>query len=151
MTKAQRIEHQFLRSFTFWKSELVFSNFYIGEYECDILRISKTDMLYEYEIKISVSDFKADFAKQNKTWTNGQLITEMKHDSIVSGERTNYFSFVVDKELAHLADTVNELYGFFVVDLDTGKTECIRRPKRLHSNKFTSWKKLCSKIFWRNR
>lgn len=148
---SEKIEELFLSSFSFWRTDLVFSRFYINDYECDILRISNTDMLYEYEIKISVGDFKADFQKQKRRRVKGKLITEMKHDIIVSGERTNYFSFVVDKSLAHLADDVSGLYGFYVVDLETKRVECIRRPKRLHNKKFSSWKKLCKKIFWRNK
>ena len=34
-----------------------------GLSECDVISISKSDYIYEYEIKISRSDFKADFNK----------------------------------------------------------------------------------------
>lgn len=43
------------------RSNLVFPNIYIGSWEADILEITKSGYTYEYEVKISKSDFKADF------------------------------------------------------------------------------------------
>lgn len=151
MNKSELVEDIFLRNQSFYRTDIVLSRFYLGDYECDVFRISKTDMVYEYEIKISESDFKADFKKNRRKRVKGKLITEKKHDIIVSGERTNYFSFVVEKSLAHLADDVSGLYGFYVVDLETKKCICMRRPKKLHGKKFGSWKRLCRKLFWRTR
>lgn len=37
-----------------------------GLAECDVLRITGSNLTYEYEIKTSRSDFKADFKKERK-------------------------------------------------------------------------------------
>ena len=49
-----------------------------GLQECDVISISKSDYIYEYEVKISRSDFKADFKKPKHT-----LITEKKFIKVV--------------------------------------------------------------------
>ena len=38
-----------------------------GKNECDCISISKSDYIYEYEIKISRADFKKDFTKIKHT------------------------------------------------------------------------------------
>lgn len=76
-------------------TEIVVPNFYIGRFECDVLKISKAGHIYEYEIKISKADFKKDFDKAayylggNKT----------KHEIIKDGKRVNRFYYVVPEGL----------------------------------------------------
>lgn len=65
------------------KSNFVFPNIYLGNFECDILEITKSKYAYEYEVKISVSDFKADAKKKGK----------------FDNPRTNYFYYIVPKDL----------------------------------------------------
>lgn len=63
-----------LKNFRFWSSEF------------DVLHLDGSDYLYEYEIKTSIADYKADFKKtvhQNRN----------KHEEIKKG-RVNYFYFV---------------------------------------------------------
>ena len=47
------------------KSRSIFcTNFQgMGFAECDVIRITESNIVYEYEIKTSRSDFKADFKK----------------------------------------------------------------------------------------
>ena len=52
-------------------------------FECDMLSITSSDYLHEYEIKISRSDFKADFGKEAKHTVlesniKKELLTEKK-------------------------------------------------------------------------
>lgn len=46
--------------------DVVLPNFFHGHTECDLFRITQADFIYEYEIKISRSDFFADFKKKDK-------------------------------------------------------------------------------------
>ena len=51
-----------------WKSthQYVMENLYVFEWESDFLLKTKSGYWYEAEIKISLSDFKADFEKKEK-------------------------------------------------------------------------------------
>ena len=46
------------------KDERLKKEYYTGEYEADFLYITKSDYLYEVEIKISIADFRADQKKK---------------------------------------------------------------------------------------
>ena len=48
--------------------EYIIPNIYNGGSEADILTSTKAGYLQEYEIKISLSDFKADFQKRKHLW-----------------------------------------------------------------------------------
>jgi len=61
----QQIEKGFVKNVRVnKKANFVFPNIYLGGFECDILEITKSGYSYEYEVKISVSDFKADSKKR---------------------------------------------------------------------------------------
>lgn len=52
-----------------WKSthQYVMENLYVFDWESDFLLKTKSGYWYEAEIKISLSDFKADFKKEGET------------------------------------------------------------------------------------
>ena len=91
--------------------------------ECDVLSVTKSDYICEYEIKISKSDFKADFKKDKH-----KLITEKKFNETVTlkkaGNRIfempnpyyapNYFYFVVPENLIKIEE-VPEYAGLVYV------------------------------------
>ena len=47
------------------KGQIVIPNVLLGSYEADFITITKSDYLIEVEIKISISDFRADFKKKH--------------------------------------------------------------------------------------
>ena len=47
------------------KGQIVVPNVLLGPYEADFVTITKSDYLIEVEIKISISDFRADFKKKH--------------------------------------------------------------------------------------
>lgn len=67
--------------------EILIQNFYHGMYEMDLFRLMPSGFVVEYEIKISRSDFFADFKKGDK------------HRKLVGGAGANRFYFVVPKGL----------------------------------------------------
>jgi len=71
-------------------SNLVFPNIYLGSWEADILEVTKAGYTYEYEVKISKSDFKADFTKCKKKGKG----SELKSDHIKCGKRTTHFYYL---------------------------------------------------------
>lgn len=78
-----------------------------GLAECDVISVSKSDFIYEYEVKISRGDFKKDFSKPKHTLiTEGKFITER-----FKGEEKeiwylvpNYFYFVVPENLVTISE-----------------------------------------------
>jgi hypothetical protein len=73
------------------RANTVLNNVYIDDWECDIVEITKSGYLYEYEVKISVADFKQDARKRNHKAT--------KHEVIQSGERCAYFYYIVPENI----------------------------------------------------
>jgi len=110
-------------------------------WECDLWRLSKTGMVDEYEIKLSVADFKADAGKERTDWEIGELGhfvksgPKNKHALLAGSESgPNRFWFVMP---ATIADKVNVPWfaGLIAVESWSGITVRRRAPKR-HSQKW---------------
>ncbi len=90
----------------------------LGLGECDVISVSKSNYIYEYEVKISRSDFFADFKKD-------------KHTPMLEGKSTkgdvylspNYFYFVSPTNLISIEEVptysgliyMNDLLQFTIV------------------------------------
>jgi len=90
-------------------NNFIFPNTYIGKYEADLLEITKSGYAYEYEVKISRSDFKNDAKKRPKSrpW---QSPRKSKFEIIADGSRINYFYYIVPENLVSV-DEVPEFAG----------------------------------------
>jgi hypothetical protein len=92
----------------------------INDFELDVMSVSKSGMLYEFEVKVSRSDFLADKKKRKhefyKTYPNHQ---------------PNYFSYACPKDLITLNEIGSNcgLYYF-----DNGEITEVRPPKRIHKS-----------------
>ncbi len=65
--------------------------------ECDIITLTNANLIYEYEVKISRSDFKADFKKRFKhEKLSGKWIDKIKSNTF---NIPNYFYFACPKDL----------------------------------------------------
>ena len=80
-------------------SEIVVPNYFLGRFECDVLKISKAGQLTEYEIKVSRADFKKDFEKYYSLYFGTGYKNITKHDVIREGKRVNRFYYVVPNGL----------------------------------------------------
>jgi hypothetical protein len=90
-------------------------------FEADILSVTKTAFLHEFEIKISKSDFNNDKHKNKWQWYEG-----------VNKYCPNYFWYVCPEDLIKL-DEIKDYQGLaYVVK---GKLEIIKSPKRIMSKK----------------
>ena len=100
--------------------------------ECDVISVSKSDYIYEYEIKISRADYKKDFIKEK----HSQMIRE-NHTKIVKGEMMylspNYFNFITPRGLISLEE-VPEYAGLIYIN-DDFTFEVIKKPLLLHKTK----------------
>lgn len=53
-----------------------------GWFECDLWEVTKNGYGVEYEVKVSRSDFKADFAKQSWVRVDGRRQPRVKHHDL---------------------------------------------------------------------
>ena len=101
------------------QSNKVFPTVFFDKYEADLLEITKAGYSYEYEIKVSKSDFKNDSKKTSgylcTKETNFEKIPQYKIDTLKNGERVNYFYYLVPKNLIKL-DEVPEYAGLIYIE-----------------------------------
>lgn len=110
-------------------------------YEADVLSVTQRLLVHEFEIKVSSSDFRADFKnKHHKHWRMGELFKEQEANTRYA---PNYFWFVAPEGLLTLeqlpdyagliavrSEEQNTLFGKLRV---AGKT--LREAPRLHKDK----------------
>lgn len=114
-----------------------------GLSECDVISISKSNFIYEHEVKISRSDFKADFKKEkHKLMTERKSVTErlIKENNKMIKDvwyfTPNYFYFVVPKDLITVEE-IPEYAGLIYVSEDLS-FKIIKKAPLMHREKATS-------------
>lgn len=131
-------------------NEIVIPNFYWSKgestnnaeyYECDIFKVTNSGYTIEYEIKISLEDFKHDF-KKNK-------YEKYKHDLISSGKRTNRFFYVIPEDTIPL-ELIPEYCGV-IIFTKSERFITARNAKLLYKDKIDikEYKKICKKMAFR--
>lgn len=108
-------------------------NSYIYNWESDFWTLDSQGFTREYEIKISRADFLKDALKP-------------KHLDMFGGKGPNYFYYVCPENLIK-PDEVPKGYGLFYYT-EHG-ISLIKRPAKLHSEKFTDYKLLLEKYYWK--
>ena len=136
-----------------WKSthQYVMENLYVFEWESDFLLKTKSGYWYEAEIKISFSDFKADFKKKEKhqilengfkiwkSWKYNPLTKEkIEYNKEVKTKRPNYFTYAVPWYLEEQVKPLLPKYAGLLVLDENGYIlrESVKAPK-LHSEKYS--------------
>jgi hypothetical protein len=111
-----------------------------GLAECDVISISKSNYIYEYEIKVSRSDFKADFNKEKhklmleRKCTKTKMIKENNQKVKDTLYLTcNYFNFVVPAGLVTIEE-VPDYAGLIYIDEDFN-FKIIKKAPLLHKEK----------------
>lgn len=102
--------------------------------ECDVISVSKTDYVYEYEIKISRSDFKADFKKdKHRRIVEKQFILESRNENFHLVP--NCFYFVVPENLV-TAEEVPDYAGLIYMK-ENLTFEIIKKAPFIHKIRAT--------------
>lgn len=130
-------------------SDIIVHNFYLNSFEADMLRITDSGALYEFEIKMSRSDFFNDFKKKR--------YGKHKHEELKEGNLTpNYFCFVCPKgmikkeevpDYAGLIEFERRINNHNVLYLNFYH---VKKAKRLHKRKFEDYRKIAHVIAWRD-
>lgn len=106
-----------------------------------MFRVTKAGYFYEYEIKTSLSDFRADRKKEVKSWDYLQrsFVVRNKHKELATGivEGPNYFNYIVPAELVDvLQPELPEFAGLIVSGRGcTGSHATVVKPPKLHKEK----------------
>jgi hypothetical protein len=115
-------------------------------HECDVISVSKDNYTYEYEIKVSMGDFKADFKKKKKhQWLaskKGVIVRKGRRIGQIDHLICNYFYYVCPACLI-AEDLIPEYAGLIWIHPD-GKIDYRITAPRLHT--FTADDKLLRKI-----
>lgn len=132
--------------------EIVAPNVYLmdGASEMDICGIRPSGFVDEIEIKMTASDYKADFSKtaisQHTLAEDGRRRgrrskQEPKHDLLEQGALLcNYFSFLLPAGLEEKCD-IPDYAGLYICTtnrLGNQRVHMTKAPKRLHSRKASS-------------
>lgn len=114
MKKADKIKFELMRYCRSHAYDVIIPNFFFGRYEMDVFKLMQSGLVIEYEIKISRSDFFADFKKCRSVIDLGapletvsetysrfrKRVKTTKHDEMISKNCScNRFFFVVPAEL----------------------------------------------------
>lgn len=152
MKLADKISHKLTSYCRSGSYDIVVKNYYHGLWEMDVMKITASGYVIEYEIKISKSDFKNDFKKTMDSWlmNNSQgydKVKNNKHQQIIEGRRCNRFYFVVPEgivtpqEVPDHAGLIyyHELKGMWIV----------KNAKLLHKNTFNNYQDVAVKLSFR--
>lgn len=119
-------------------SDVIICNYYLGGWECDLLKVTKADIMTEYEVKVSRADFFKDFDKHWMTYDfsksdyRNNAIKNTKHNKIMSGDRVNKFFFVVPEGLVKPDEVPKGLGLIYAKEMGHFiRFETIKMPKML--------------------
>jgi hypothetical protein len=104
----------------------------MGLEECDVISVSKSDYVYEWEIKISRQDFKRDFIKEKHNFIINEKFTYTRKGETL-WRSPNYFNFVVPKNLITLDECPS--YAGLIFMNDDFTFEQVKKPPLLHKTK----------------
>jgi hypothetical protein len=90
-----------------WRRNFCLPNFTPRRWwECDLFELTAAGYFREYEVKVSLADFRADAGKESTAWTPGQgRRVERKHDLLARGDPRgpSRFWYVVPAGLVDVA------------------------------------------------
>lgn len=113
--------------------DIILPNFYYGSNECDVFRLTESGFVIEYEIKVSRSDFFADFKKK------------AKHENLKSPKENcpNRFFYVTPEDLIK-KEEVPSYAGLIYCNKYHAVT--VKNAKLLHREQFTDYKSICTTL-----
>lgn len=134
MKLADQIQQDLIKHANGNAYDILIPNFYYGNYEMDLFKLSHpANYITEYEIKISKSDFKADF-KKGKEYIRHPELNHTKHDLMASGKcKQNKFFFVVPEGLIKKEDVPP--YAGLMYHKKSGFIEIVKPAPFIHKIK----------------
>lgn len=122
------------------KHKLCVPNIFLYDWESDLISITQSDSVFEFEIKCSKWDYLNDFKKVEK------------HESFkrLNGKFgiPNYFYYACPPELTdNILESLPEYAG--LVQIENYGAFVIKKSPELHKEKFDKWEQLAIKQFYK--
>lgn len=141
------------------RSDIAAHNINLFDFESDVLVLKPSGYLIEYEIKLSVSDFRADFRKKRKVHRHQRNSpTYTRHEFILSGKGANRFYYALPDDIyKKVKDEIPPWAGiltFHPREVDGKKYVIIghqRNAKLLHKKTFgnEAKSKILTAMYWK--
>lgn len=124
-------------------------NSFIYDWECDYFGMSTSGYSYEIEIKLSITDFKADFKKidKHKLLRDANIIVKLDKHLHFKRKMPNKFYYCVPKGLIDIKD-IPDYAGLLYTN--GYSIEIIKDAKFLHKQKFDLTKVLLEKFYYKS-
>lgn len=164
-------EHEIQNLIYWWATcknhRCIVPNIYLYDWESDVLSVTKAGFSHEFEIKTSVSDFKADFKKNGKHQVldsgcrepteyekryiemaklrkhegiYGHWLDVLTDDNKIKGSRPNYFWYVCPEGMIEI-ENVPEYAGLlYIMDGKYISYNKFKKAPRLHNEKVSEKK-----------
>lgn len=125
-------------------NKIQLSNIYLFKWESDVFNLSKSDIVTEYEIKVSRSDFFADFNKTEKH----KVLEDAHLKGILNNDMPQYFYYATPKGLLSV-DEIPDYAG--LVEFNGSYFDKKKEAPKLHSIKFQPefWEVLAMKLYYK--
>ncbi len=145
MKLANKIQFDLMRHVTRHGYDIVIPNFFYGNYEMDLFKVSSSGIIIEYEIKISRSDFFCDFKKNTGYDKKGAG----KHDNLKNKNCScNRFFFVVPEGLVSI-DEVPDYAGLLYYT--THGFSLVKNAPMLAKKSVINYESLAKKLAFREQ
>jgi hypothetical protein len=146
MSWCERTMQNALYRFCFSKRhEFIVPNSCVCRWEADLVSVTASGFIHEFEIKISRSDFFADQKKTDKidTLLTGQRDRGFFAPQRVDAERPNFFWYVVPKDLIALTEIPSYSGLIYISEGRDSYTypSVIKDAPRLHKEKINEWQR----------
>lgn len=113
-------------------------NIYLFNWESDFIAVDDKGKIFEYEIKLSLTDFKADFRKRKHS-VFGRALAEK-----TTPYAPNYFYFVCPAGVVSPNQVPS--YAGLIYVYPNNELKAVKKPKQLHSVKRGQTSKVLSNI-----
>jgi len=122
------------------------SNIFFFKWESDVFNISKSDITSEFEVKVSRSDFFADFNKREKH----KALNDAHEKGIVNEEMPQFFYYAAPEGLITVEDLPD--YAGLIERTPYGSFKKIKSAPKLHDVKFKveSWREIAMKFYYKS-
>ena len=133
----KKLQKAFFRK-THNRYSLLIPNVYLRGHGCelDLFGVRRSGYSDEIEIKLSVSDFNADFKKQMQVLVEDKYTDMLKHEAIESKLMPcNYFSFLVPHTIIDKCNVPD--YAGLYVFTQYGRVQQVKKAPLLHRQKLS--------------
>lgn len=137
MKLADRISLQIMDQMKTGLDDILIPNYFVGKFEMDVFKLTNNGYVSEFEIKVSLTDFEADFRKKDKH----QLLASKVYPA-------NRFYFVSPSGLLSL-NNIPKYAGW--LEFEDNRLYTKKNAPLLNKERYSDYKKIAQKMAIRER